>query len=74
MIFLFSQRWLEIFLLFIPDDGTLRPKHVARLENQYVCRYWRSTCHLSHKCHNGMSKIDLYPSCGTTCSEVGRLV
>lgn len=40
-----------------------------RLINQYVCCHWRSTRHLSQKCHTGMSKINLYPSCGTTCSE-----
>lgn len=44
------------------------------LINQYVCCDWRSTYHLSHKCHNGMWKKDLYPSCGITCSEVGTLV
>ena len=78
-IFLFSQRQLEIILLLITwrryfateTCGTFEKKWLI---NQYVCCHWRSTCHLSHKCYNGMSKIDLHPSCGTTCSEVGTLV
>jgi len=40
MIFLFTQRQLDVFLLLITSDGILRPKHVVRLKkliNKPVC-------------------------------------